>query len=81
MRGLYSLQLGNIQKIMISKEEWAERLGRIPIDDEHYDRKVMVARIQADALLEAAKIASEYHTFGGVHQGLLRRAKELQEGK
>ncbi len=41
----------------------------------------LVARIQADAMLEAAKIASEYHTFGGVHQGLLRRAKELQEGK
>lgn len=65
--------------MMISKEEWAERLGRIPIDDEHYDRKVMVAQIQVDALLEAAKIASEMHTFGGVRAGILRRAKEVAE--
>lgn len=40
----------------------------------------VAAAIQADAMLEAAKIALEYHTFGGVHQGLLRKARELQEG-
>lgn len=71
--------------MMISKEEWAERM----LDAAHCVNKdtrppaeqlaAIAVQIQADALLEAAKIASEYHTFGGVRAGILRRAQEVAD--
>lgn len=70
--------------MMISNEEWAVRLAAPAFNtlqgmlDHHFQS--IVAKIKVDAMLEAAKIASEYHTFGGVRLGLLQRAKELQEG-
>lgn len=71
--------------MMISKEEWAQRMldaakcihGTIPPLEQ---LAAVTASLRAETMLEAAKIASEYHTFCGVRLGLLQRAKELQEG-